>query len=548
MKKILKKIIAINYPLGLFFVLVAAFVSAILIAYNNQNSAELKLDFYTCVLMSLLCVAALVASVVLAKISPKASVVVNSVCNGIAFYMLLAIVFFPVQRGVLDGAAASISQWDKIIHLATFLFCIVFGITSIYKEKLSAFFSKIVTILGCFCLVAGVYMSKDVISKDNRPYEDWQEATRLSLENNIIVICLDMVQQDFARRYFENSSQARTEFDGFTFFTNTASASPYTALSLSTIVRGGMFAGKTTDAPPKDNLINDMLKHGYDVNVPTLVAARAKKTKCKTIPSSALKGIWHNVLALLLLGSDRYLPIVLDLGTHKEFGWISKTDQREAYKTFIDFLHVDPKAKKRMVWLHTLQTHYPVRFTKDGAFSFDLSPDDVYGEIADAFTMTEGLLRKLKELGVYDNTLILIISDHGFKPLKEMKSLTPEQLYLLRPLTEKLKDNLVAGQYQPVIMSKPLHAKGTLNYSNNAVTLMDIRATLNEFVVPGAAPTPGSVNILDYDNVNINRSVPIFVISGSERAADITQSTKQWRIENLQMPLSGDYMNDVTQP
>lgn len=543
MRKILSHLFAGNYPVGLFFALIASFFSTLLIVHGNLESSHFKLDLYACILILLVCAVALVLSLALFKILPKMSRVINCICNGLAFYILLTIIFFPVQRGVLDGAPAPLSLWDAGIHFAIFFGCLFLGIISIYKQKLNVMYSRAVIILGCFSLVAGAYMAKDVmVIKDNDLLQkQWQDATKLSSDGNIIVICLDMVQQDFARSYLENNTQAQIEFDGFTFFTNTASASPYTGLSLSTIVRGKIFDGKSTNAPVDDNLMSDMIKHGYDIAVSSILAGRVQSPKYKTLPESIPAGIVSRAAALLFLGVDRYSPVALTNKSHKEFGWISKTDQREAYKTFIDLLHVDPHAQKCMRWLHNLQTHYPVRFTKEGVFSFELSPDDVYGEIADAFTMTEDLLKKLKTLGVYDNSLILIISDHGFKPLPQMKTLTTEQLYLVHPVDENIKNNMVIGQYQPVIMSKPPRAKGMLNYNNNAVSLMDIRATLNEFAAPGETPMRNGVNILDYENINIKRTVPMFVFSGHKFSLDDFQSTENWQIGSLHMPMQDNY-------
>lgn len=412
-----------------------------------------------------------------------------------------------------------------------------------YKRKINSLYSKVINTLGFFTILASIYMGLGAISLSdaNILSEQWKKSTALSPKGNIVVICLDMVQQDFAKSYFEDNQQAKILFDGFIFFTNTASASPYTSLSMGSLIRGGVFEGKSREYPP-DNLINDMVGYGYDISGSEKFFGPQEHTGT-TIPNTGILSAVDETKALLLLGLNRYYPFKLREAEKAEFGNISKTDQRESYEMLISSLHIDKNISKRMLWFHTLQTHSPVRFTKDGVFSFDLTPDDVQGEISDALTMTGRLLEKLKNLNIYDDTLILIISDHGFVYLNQMKTLNHEQQYLLHQISTQTPNKRLVGQYQPLMMIKPPNSYGVLKYNNSAVSLLDIRYTLNKFISHGALQNISGINILNYDQNPEERITPVFVFMGDKFESKDFFSTENWQVRELKMPFQKYYGN-----
>lgn len=548
LKKMVSNLFAGHYPLGLFFILTTAFIyTPSFLIYSSGPDSQNTFEWLPFLIIIISCLAVLLISLLLDKFFLKVSRVFNSICNSLALYLLITVLFFPVQRGVLDGKELAISQFDQMSHIAIFMAFFAISAASIYKPKLNFLCNKIVTILGIFTVLVTVYMSSSILalSGDADLLKRWQDVTILSPKNNIIIICFDGVQQDLARVYFEKTPQAGVIFEGFSFFTNTASAAPRTQLSLSAVMRGQMFSGKSDAAPVNDNLLNDLLVAGYSVSASPILCRRAGDVyNSLQMPEVFVESLDRKVLGLFFLGLNRYSPFIFKTSLQKEFGATSKLNSREAFRAIIDRLHVDFNIEKRMIYFHSMQTHFPVRFTQKGDISFDLTHDDVGGELVDTFSMVNDLLDRLKKLNIYDDAFIMFISDHGFGGLGGMKTLAPEQSYLLYPIDIRRELNIWLGAYQPLIMIKPPKASGPLNYQDTAVTLMDIRKTLNEFYSLTPSRSFEGVNMLDRNDSLAKRSVSIFVYNGDEFVFDPIESTSNWTLGELTMPMSENYTLD----
>ncbi len=553
MKDKLYNFISGRYPLALFFLSFAALIyTPIFIIYSGGDTQSL-FTLYSFAPALGICFLILALFSTLNHLFPKTIFAIDGILTGAALYLLITVLFFPVHTGVLDGATLSFSKTDKVSHLVLFGLCLAAALIGLCKTQLSLLLRKVVVLLGCFSIIAGIYMGASALPLSNAgifSQAHWKSVTKLSPHNNIIVVCLDMIQREFAQEYFANSPEAQKLFDGFVFFSNTASASPVTGLSLSTMIRGHLFEGKTTGAPPDDNLLNDMKNYGYEVSTSAKFSERVNGGGPGTeIPEIPMKSFTEQAAAATFLGMSRYLPfkIKTSLAPEKEFGWVSKLDQRNSFKEFISMLHVDNACEKRFIWIHSLQTHAPVRFTSKGKYSRRLGIDDVYGEIADGLNMNGDLIAKLKALGVYDNTMILFISDHGFGPITSMKSLKTEQSYLLYTLSTSQwgksgrEHKHVIGRYEPMIMFKPFATQGSLKYSDSAVSLPDIRKTMNEAVSPGSGAKFEGVNILDYQNLPRERTIPAFIFNKDVFNSSDFFYADNWKIGSIRLPIPENY-------
>ena len=535
-------------PFGLFISAVAAFLYAPLFLLNSADKGQSPYSMATVGIILGVCLLLLIFSWLLQKFLPKTSLIFDNFMCGVAMYLLVTVFFFPVQTGIMDGRVVSISSWERFSHLGLFGLCLVLALLSLSRKSSNLLYRKIVLILGALSLVLGIYMGASALPWAGSGSElkaQWEKSTGLSPQDNIIIISLDMVQQDFAKRYFDSAPQARNAFDGFVFFTNTASAAPSTVLSFSSLIRGSVFTGDARSVDPQNNLYNDLKRAGYEISSPNVVARLVKggSIKVSTFPTPPPLRVapCADALSLALTGINRYLPFNIALsGLEKEFGWGSKLDERNKFLGMIDLLHIDKSVEKHFMLFHTLQTHAPVRFTKDGRYSADLSPDDVHDELIDAFAVVEKCLNKLKSLGIYDDSLVFVISDHGSAALRSMKRLDDSQRYLLAKSGDS-EETIYIGQYQPLIMVKPPQAHGALRYAESAATLLDLRKTINEFIHPGAAAELYGVNLLDFENNPRERTVPFLKFTGKERTTDDFATTQNWKPGELRLPLSKNY-------
>lgn len=132
--------------------------------------------------------------------------------------------------------------------------------------------------------------------------------------------------------------------------------------------------------------------------------------------------------------------------------------------------------------------------------------------------LTAKWLNKLRELGVYDNTRIIFVSDHGIE--------------VRLPQYDKFMNERITP-YNPILLMKDFNAKGDLKTDNAFMTNADIPyyATLGLFeqVNPmtnkkfTTAPKAGGVNIL----LDLKRSPEEF-----ENANCIDEKSRMWHVKN----------------
>jgi arylsulfatase A-like enzyme len=168
----------------------------------------------------------------------------------------------------------------------------------------------------------------------------------------------------------------------------------------------------------------------------------------------------------------------------------------------------------------------------------DRRADDVHGEVAYALRTVQEFVARLKQLGVYDNSLVIVMSEHGYNYLHDMSSLPGDSGYFLVPFGT----GHYVGQYEPLLMVKVPGAHGRLRYDETALTLLDLRKTLREFASPGSGEGMYGVNFLADTEGNRFRDVPVVRFTGTrfDGSKDFT-SLEHWQRDTLHLPFDLNY-------
>lgn len=544
-----------RYPLGLFFACITAFIyTPLFLIYGDGRATTFTYTAQSFALSGLLCLAALLLCCLGHKFAPKASLAIDGLLTGVALYLLIAAIFYPMHSGILDGAKTEPHKYDVHKHVILFFICVLFTLGGLYKKRMGAVFRRAVFFMGCFVLLASGYMgikTLPFLSQEDFAAQ-WRSSTSLGVGRNIIVIGLDGLQGALAEKVLRDNPELAAQFDGATLFTNAVSSGTFTALSYRGTFEGKVPTGSSVAISLTDNLLVDMQGHGYAISLGEFLNRRfngafEEIASLQLVPGMArINDFYDDAISLSILGAKRYLPFsIRDDRRYKEFGGMSKMGEREALQTLIDSFNVDPAVGKRLLWIHSLQTHSPVRFTKEGIFSLDLTQDDFVGEIEDALSIVGPLVTKLKDLGVYDNSLVVIMSDHGAHLVGKSKALPADLQYLT---TRVGPFGPATGRYDIALMVKPPHSHGQLRYSDAAVSLLDFRKTLNEFAQPGAGEKFSGIDFLDFSQSDKTREVPALRLHGPyERPRDIN-SADNWETANLHLPLADNYKPEAKVP
>jgi hypothetical protein len=537
-------------PLNLFFFLVAALLyTPVLVLYLSHRADTFTLT--SLVSPALYCLGALLIPIILSQRWRRRVEVFDLLMLAPAVYVLVAATFFPVPGEVLDGTARSVGKAERLSHDGLMVLCLGAAIVSISHVPLRNALRRFASLFGVFAVVSTIYMALSVLPAHADTQDRSRYTAALSPKQNVVVVLLDMLQGSFGAEYFRRNPAIENDFDGFAFYRNVASFAPFTALSYSGFMSGGYPRGEQVQEGGvhdsiyyKENIIDDMAASGYAARYFSVITYQNDNQKVIKIPDDIGLGRKHDFVLFALAVRGRYLPYSYLPFGNKLMPWTQlevgsfKADARDSLRWFTNNVEVDPRMDKGFLWFHSLMAHQPIRFDASGRYSVDLGPNDVNGEVSYTFGMLREFLTRLKKLGVYDNSLLIVLADHGYNIMQDMKTLPIGAEYARRPFGEGVS----VGQYNPLLMVKRPGAHGKLTYNDTAITLLDLRKTLKEYVSPGSGATLNGFNFLGPEKGGRSRTVPVIKFVGSrfDPSKDFTDLTN-WRPDTLRLPFDANY-------
>jgi len=537
-----------DLPLNLFFFFVAVLIyTPITVLYLSHTAGSFALP--SLVVAAMCCLIALMLPLLLSWRWRSAVDTFDSLLLGPALYVLIATTFLPVPGNVLDGTAREVSRIDRFLHVGLMAGCLLVSFAAVWHEPFKRRSQRVGTLFGLFAVASSAFMAAAILPLQSHPRDSTRYRAALSPNHNIIVVLFDMLEGSFAAEYFKRNPGAEEKFDGFVLYRNAASFAPFTALSYAGFMSGGypandqIHAGSVRDTIYyKENIIDDMAAMGYSPRYFSIITYENDNKKVVRIPDDVGLQRKESFFFFALAVRGRYLPYsYLPFGikympwTQLEFGWMSKTDARDSLNWFVENVDVDPRQPKGFVWFHSLITHQPIRFDANGRFSMNLTADDAPGEIAYAFSLLQKLLVRLQTLNAYDNSLVIVVADHGYNILQQMKGMPSGAEYSLSAFGSGVSE----GQYNPLLLVKKPGAHGNLRYTDTAVTLLDLRKSLREFASPGSGHDLEGFNFLGDERGSPNRTVQVirFVGSTFDARKDFTDLTN-WRHDTLRLPFA----------
>lgn len=310
-------------------------------------------------------------------------------------------------------------------------------------------------------------------------------------KKNVVVIVLDMFQGWYLRQILTDNPELKQTFNGFTWYPNTISVSNYTSSSAPSILAGKNY---TPDKLNEDSLhtlgekvtiSNDLLREKAQRNSFHFICNNIPYSKSNTdkydshIPDWSDK--WENVKPILNIGINRELeytilwqnslffslPLFVKPSIYNNGKWIlPKRESNENTKLSLNYnlLRVLPyisnnkAAEASFVFLWSNATHFPWDIVDDS--SNLISNVGPYRNNEWAISKVAIWINWMKNNNVYDNTKIIILSDHGIRDTKVNDSIMIEN-----PFTPEISENLPLSDllnFTPLMMVKDYDSKGEI--------------------------------------------------------------------------------------
>lgn len=475
-EKYLKDILVISF----YFAFTLFLFFPTIIYYNNL----FDFSFAFADILQLLVVIAIITffiSVLFFRVIPD-----NMMERSLVLLLLLGIILwvqgtiFIWDYGSFDGSTKIWNNFliNGVFELLIFLIIILFGIK--YSQIL---FKHSTIILGALILTQIVIMTPFFLNPaEEPPYKGYALSNinqfAFSSDKNIVIIVMDSYQTDvFDEILYENSSLS-SELDGFEYYPNSVGLYPYTTAAIPALLSGEYYLN--------DQSFGDYLKYKvYPNSITTTLKQEGFKTElyCDFYPylnnplmaSNVYKQSTsiESVKPLVALTFFRISPHFLKEAIYNyQFSSLSSSNKYSPlgfYTNMTQYSYVENKSKY-LKFYHLDIPHGP--YTLNESLQYQELPynREGYKEHAKAsISILKGFIFKLKELNSYNNSMIIVVGDHGSGyPSDAMQY----------PFMKNYSIPSDIGRGIPLILIKPFNQTGNMSITEKPVSLLDIPITI----------------------------------------------------------------------
>ena len=247
-----------------------------------------------------------------------------------------------------------------------------------------------------------------------------------SPQQNVILLVLDGFRSDIFMEIIQEDPAIKNEFNDFVYFYNAAAAYPSTVLSIPNIFTGQYYKN---DIPLFQYIKESFLAH----SLPKVLTMNAFQvdlippepeviycddsiaTNCKALNTFEISHA-HQILSLLNVTLFRYVPTLLKRPFVRAGTKFYHEGSLNAMYSFMRHATADAEMPT-FKYLHFSLPHAPLQINEDLQYE-PLRPThaNVKRQSKAALKIAANILSTLKTLHVFDQSLIMIISDHGFHP------------------------------------------------------------------------------------------------------------------------------------
>jgi hypothetical protein len=419
--------------------------------------------------------------------------------------------FLYGDYGRLDGKQLVIDTWSRLSFVQTaalllIIFLIVkLRIASVIKLTGAVFF---ITLLSG---VIGI-LSQETRNTQPSGTEFPSTLTQFSANKNVLHVLLDELQSDLFLLAIESDSELKAAFDGFTFFSDTLAVYPSTEMSISVLMTGEVYRNNEPKRAFIKNLrssktgIQQLKTQGYELDAHTSCYLGVVE-RCSKLDASLLDEDVSDIEALQLLdiyifkSVPDYLKsavynheqwLLLGISNHTSYLKFPSGIAHLLFKQYVENITVSKNDSPRYKFFHSLVTHSPARLDADCNILFQRKPSLTGVEfIKCGLGHFADLLSKLKELGIYDQTMIILSSDHGSGLINNSADFDG---FLAQGI-----DMVMLSQASATLAIKPFNARGTIETTQAPVSLRDIPATI--LAANGLAQNVDSKDSFEAQNV-----------------------------------------------
>ena len=436
------------------------------------------------------------------------------------YWILTAGLLFPLAEstGMVNPDMNPTDVMNFIwVVIITFTLCVL---TMMKIKKYLYFFSITVIVISFVSSAISIY-SSGIINTSSDTYKSQKTlqkrnthpSLKLSKNRNILVISFDGIPGEFVTKIIKENSSFANKLKDFLVFENAVSQSPATAASLMGDIYGVIdykSKGKTVEQAKETIIfegieasllktyIPDTYSYGYDipnikkVKLPSVkegfdgnTLAFFKYPVVRIWTSHPLKKLYwgdkiQNAIDRIILIEPNE-ELFKNIRFHKGFSWDKDHIMSLfKFKSFMSSIETNDKDIS-LRYMHFTFTHFPVDLDENCEYRsydqlwYDSNQNEkgVKGEATCSVGIFIAFLEKLKQLDIYNNSLIIFKSDHG-KPVSYLST---------HPNNLTINNSTYWGynRYRPTLMVKGMGVDNDkVTFKSELVLTNDIARTTCE--------------------------------------------------------------------
>jgi len=324
-----------------------------------------------------------------------------------------------------------------------------------YKVALAVFIMLLASALSTTFTTKKMFNRKYPILVTEKNFADFSD------DKNFIIFLVDAVD---SKKFNDEllKSKYSNNFIDFTYYPDTVSHYLFTRDSIPLILTGVPnynekdFYEYYNESFDKSPLMDELASRDYDVNLyeNELIWTTKKGRMIKNTEkiSNAIK-TYHFAKCDLKYVAYKYLPYFLKKYAHIErmnFNYGKNTDFDNAYSwdnidnyNMIKAAKVSKNARKQFKFIHTSGSHVP--YNMDSELHRVKENKATYkDEINASIKLISSYIDLLKENGVYDNSVIILMADHGYNNAERIGRQNP--IFYVKGFKEKNKEMKVSDK------------------------------------------------------------------------------------------------------
>ena len=366
-------------------------------------------------------------------------------------YVALGIIFlcFYIQGNylagnlpILDGNAVDWHKYDEqriyslvlwgVVLLATVILCRIKKMD--FAVKAYKWLSLFILAILIFTNITTCFMKKGMVDKGkfSVTYKDFMSMSGEG--KNFVILLLDSVNGEEMEQWLSEDPQIRETLKDFTYYDNLMAGYPSTIHSIYQILGGDWYECTESindyrtrvllTSPLFDTLEEQDYAEGlYTDEAPFLENEGLYRFDNYEKLQPSFSSVWKFVKVEMRMVGLKYMPYDLkrrclvlpnEISDLKTLENGKDAPYEEDNDIFLDYMRepFDLSDRNAFRFIHLWGAHAP--YVYDRHLNRLTEETDYYETVRATIGMAMCYVTKLKEQGIYDNTAILILSDHGF--------------------------------------------------------------------------------------------------------------------------------------